>query len=589
MSSGTAPSLPHRTISTIRAGGQSTTHGLPTTPHTPTRTVVPSAFGSPSTLRADDEVIVIELGSRRLRLGFAGDPAPKRIVSFCPEQQRRAGDFRDWDVGYQNEWRKRAAGKPWGSDHELWQLDVRGQDLALVGDKLERELRDAFTKYLLIDSRPRRVTLVLPPTIPIPLISSVLDTLFNRFQAPSVSLLSSPVMAAMAAGMRAALVIDLGWHETTVTAVYEFREVQTWRTIRAGKLLVEETYEFLTNAIDGRPTAGRGERTEDKLDSSALSFEECEDFATRMLWCKRTSREPIQQPVEGLPTLHEQDESETTAPPEDGSLTKITLTSCIPPKTVEIPFAELAEPCEAVFFETRLSPSCFDDHEIPVHLLAYRALLQLPLDVRAVCMSRIIFTGGCSNIIGLRGRIFDEVSLLAKERGWDPVRGKGADQYKANPKLRRNSSRQSSEGPVPVPAAPDVPATVPAENSSSSNAEGGEAAAAVNPAHAPPEADHVEELIKKDKNYKPLVQGALRVLDSLGPWCGASLAAQLKIPALATVDRELWLHQGVHGACRPSEVDVKAQQRQSVGGGSLIRGQGSQAIVNWTLGVWGTL
>ncbi|KAL7624775.1 hypothetical protein AAE478_006347 [Parahypoxylon ruwenzoriense] len=578
MSSSAALSLPHRTVSSIRAGGQPTTHGLPSTPHTPPRTIVSSTFGSPSALRADDEVIIIELGSRKLRLGLAGDSVPKRIVSFGPEQQRRAGDFRAWDARYQNDWRRRASGKPWGTDHELWQLDVRGQSLALVGDRLERELRDAFTRYLLLDSRPRRVTLVLPPTIPIPLISSVFDIIFHRFQAPSISLLSSPAMTAMATGTRSALVIDIGWHETTITAVYEFREVQTWRTIRAGKLLVEEAYEFLANTIQGCPTSARTERTEDKLEDNAVSFEECEDFATRMLWCKRAAREPTQGPTEGLPTLHEQDESDTVAPSEDSSVMAITLNSCNPPKTVEIPFAELAEPCEAVFFETRLAPCCFDDHEIPIHLLAYRALLQLPLDVRAVCMSRIIFTGGCSNIIGLKGRIFDEMSLLAKERGWDPIRGKGVDQYKANPKLQRKGSRQSGGGPIPVP--------VQAETSS---AEGSETAPPVNPANAPPEVDHVEELIKKDRNYKPVVQGTLRVLDSLGPWCGASMAAQLKVPALATVERELWLQQGVNGACRPSEVDIKAQQRQSIGPGGLIKSQASQTSNNWTLGAWGAI
>ncbi|KAI1139638.1 actin-like ATPase domain-containing protein [Hypoxylon sp. FL0543] len=578
MSSSAGPSLPHRAVSSIRAGDRSSTQALPTTPHTPPRTIVPTTFGSPSTLRADDEVIIIEPGSRKLRIGFAGDAAPKKVLSFGPEQQRRAGDFRAWDVGYQTDWRKRASGKPWGADHELWQLDVRGQDLALIADKLERELRDAFTKYLLIDSRPRRITLVLPPTLPIPLISSTFDTLFNRFQVPSISLFSSPVMSAMAAGTRSALVIDLGWYETTVTAVYEYREVHSWRTIRAGKLLVEETYEFLTSAIRGRPSTARTERTEDKLEDDAVSFEECEEFATRMLWCKRPAREPTQDATEGLPTLHEQDETETIAPAEDHSPMAITLNSCNPPKRVEIPFAQLADPCEAVFFEPHLSPCCFDDHEVPVHLLAYRALLQLPLDVRAICMSRIIFTGGCSNIIGLKGRIFDEVSLLAKERGWDPVTGKGVDQYKTNIKLRRNGNRQSTEGPTPV--------TIRVENG---NAEGGETAPPANPAHAPPEIDHVEEMIQKDRNYKPVVQGKLRVVDSLGPWCGASMATQLKIPALATVDRELWLQQGINGACRPNEVDIKAQQRQSMGAGGLIRGQASQASSSWTLGVWGSI
>ncbi|KAI1474141.1 actin-like ATPase domain-containing protein [Daldinia eschscholtzii] len=585
MSSSGGTSLPHRAVSSIRAGDRSSAQALPPTPHTPPRaSVVPSAFGSPSTLRADDEIIVVELGSRKLRIGFGGDAAPKRIATFGPEQQRRAGDFRAWEAGYQDNWRKRAAGKPWGSDYELWQLDLRGQDLGLVGDKLERELREAFTKYLLIDSRPRRISLVLPPTLPIPLISSTFDTIFTRFQIPTISLLSSPVMSAMSAGTRSALVIDLGWHETTVTAVYEFREVCTWRTIRAGKLLVEETYEFLNNAIQGRPATTRTERTENRLEERSVSFEECEEFANRMLWCRRSANEVSQDTTQGLPTLHEQDESETVAPADDRVPVAVELNSCKPPKTVEIPFAELAEPCESVFFEPTLSPSCFDDHELPVPLLAYRALLQLPLDVRAVCMSRIIFTGGCSNIIGLKGRIFDEVSLLAKERGWDPVRGKAFDQYKANPNLRRSSSRKSSEGPTPV-----VIHTDSSSSGGNNNSEGAESAPPVNPAYAPPEVDQVEEVIKKEKNYKAPVQGTLRVIDSLGAWCGASLAAQLKVPALATVEREYWLQQGLNGACRPNEVDVKAQQRQSMGAGGLVRSQASQATGGWTLGIWGAI
>ncbi|KAI1428466.1 actin-domain-containing protein [Xylaria sp. FL1777] len=582
MSSNTGlASLPHRTVSSIRAGAHSTT--TPGPPQTPAR-AIPSTFGSPSSSsRVDDDPIVIELGSRKLRLGFAGDAAPKRIVAFSPDQQRRTGDFRVWEPDFASGWRNRASGKPWGADHELWRLDIREQDLALVGDKLERELRDAFFKYLLVDSKPRKVTLVLPPTLPIPLLSSTLDTIFHHFQAPAVSLLSSPVMTTFSAGTRSALVIDLGWHETTVTAVYEYREVQSWRTIRAGKLLVEETYEFLLQAAKGGPATERTERTrdEDRLRDEALSFEECEEVATRMLWCRKAARQPYRKTTEeGLPTVHEHEEEveEEIPPTEDHSPLAITLDSCKPPKTVEIPFSQLAEPCETTFFETRLSPSCFDDHELPVHLLVYRALLQLPLDVRAICMSRIIFTGGCSHIFGLKGRIFDEVSILAEEQGWDPVRGKGAEQYKTNSKLSRDSTRPASNGVIPTVVQPDT-----------TSGDGEATEPQVKAAHIPQEVDQVENFIQRERNYKPTVQGLLRAIDSLGPWCGGSLAAQMKIPALATIDRDIWLQQGVNGASRPSEVDIKTgPQRQSMGPSGLMRGQAAQPN-NWTLGVWGTL
>ena len=330
---------------------------------------------------------------------------------------------------------------------------------------------------------------------------------------------------------------------------------------------MNETYNLLADAIEGEQSR---EQPREETSRGTISFEECEEVATRLLWCKRNSKGQNQEVTEGLPTLHEQDESDESSesveqvdPTEDTSPVAVNLSSCSPPKTLQIPFSQLAEPCEATFFENRFAPSCFDDHELPVPLLVYRALLQLPMDVRGICMSRIIFTGGCSSIIGLKGRIFDEVSLLAQERGWDPVVGKGVEQYRTNPKLNRGKSRQTadeSNPPIVVEPSESGPAPGPRADDGSPTS----------------------------YNYEPSMQGTLRAIDSLGPWCGASMTAQLKVPALAMVDRELWLQHGVAGASRPNDIDVKAQSRQSMGAGGLIRGQGAQPS-NWTLGVWGAI
>jgi hypothetical protein len=148
MASSTATTLPHRALSSIRAGGTTNAPGggSPASPSTPLRHIH-SAFGSPSSLRAEDEVVVVEFGTRSLKVGFVGDPVPRGFVTFGPEQSRRVGDFRAWQSDSQDDWRKRATGKDWGRDYELWKFDVRGLDLGLVGDRVERGLREAFTKY----------------------------------------------------------------------------------------------------------------------------------------------------------------------------------------------------------------------------------------------------------------------------------------------------------------------------------------------------------------------------------------------------------------------------------------------------------
>jgi hypothetical protein len=139
---------PHRSVSNIRpsiTGGQSPNPGGPGSPHTPVR-AISSNFASPSTLRAEEDCVIIELGSRSLRAGFAGDVLPKAVIGFGPEEQRRAGDYRKWEAGHDADWRKRGQGQEWGEAHELWKLDLRSVNLGLVGDKIERALREAFTK-----------------------------------------------------------------------------------------------------------------------------------------------------------------------------------------------------------------------------------------------------------------------------------------------------------------------------------------------------------------------------------------------------------------------------------------------------------
>jgi hypothetical protein len=137
----------HRSVSNIRpsAAGIQPHAGAPGSPHTPLRTVS-SNFGSPSTLRAEEDYVVIEIGSRFLRAGFAGDAFPKAVIEFGPEHQRRAGDYRKWQAEYESDWKKRLRWRKWGESHELWKLDLRNVDLGLVADKIERALREAFTK-----------------------------------------------------------------------------------------------------------------------------------------------------------------------------------------------------------------------------------------------------------------------------------------------------------------------------------------------------------------------------------------------------------------------------------------------------------
>lgn len=390
-------------------------------------------------------------------------------------------------------------------------------------------------------------------------------------------------MSVIGAGTRSALVVDLGWAETVVTSVYEYREIRTTRTTRGGKMLVNEVHNLLQDAVSAIPAHAQRVAQEKEQGQHSLSFEECEEVACRLVWCRQLERSGLpstgqrhhQRQGETLFTVEEQDESLPPSPDaldQSDANVEVSLRSIQPAENLTLLFQQLSEPCENTFFAPQYSRSSFDDDEFPVHHLIYQHLIQLPIDARAVCMSRIIFTGGCSRVIGLRHRIFGELSKLVNERGWDPVQGRAPKQYTSNTLLKKNTSRQASSGPTEV-----EPPVKQADEQEDTGEDAPRTAA-----------DVIEESLKKRDSDHPKVQGVLRSLGSLGPWGGASLACQLKIVALSNIDREIWLQQGINGASRPNEIDVKTQQRQSMGPGGLMRGAGgSQA--SWTLGAWGSV
>lgn len=417
------------------------------------------------------------------------------------------------------------------------------------------------------------MALVLDSALPLPLLSTVLDTVFERFQTPMVSLLSSSTVAAVAAGVRSALVVNMGWSETVVTSVYEYREVKTTRSVRAGRSLLDDLYK---NLLHGLVTGENWKEDDSQHPERMISFEEVEDILCRLMWCRPTAFRNSQRDSAQLETVEEQDETEADAAAAAAAqdahtkgTTEVPLTSTVPPKTISVSFEKLADVCDDTFFNPSTPTAAFDDHELPIHSLVYQHLLQLPIDVRAICMSRIILTGGCSNILGLKQRLLDEVTSIVERRHWEPISGKAVEAFRSNPKLKRNgasfgpgeATSESSDGQ----RSPPVSTTTMREH----------------------EPDPIEAKVQRHSGKVQQMQGQLRALHSLGPWTGASLVCQLKIASMATIDRELWLQQGIQGASRPGEIDIKAQQRQSMGAGGLIRGSGGQHT-NWTLGAWGT-
>ncbi|GKZ45045.1 hypothetical protein AbraIFM66951_007405 [Aspergillus brasiliensis] len=547
--------------------------GRPDSPHTPQHHLRSnnSSFASTSSastsFRGEEDAIIFEFGSRWLRAGFEGESTPMCVVGCGPEESRRVGDYRGW-LRSNNETDtsrlRPVKADDWTGAYELWKMDVRDMDMALIDDKIERMFRETYNKYLLTDAGTSRLVLVLPSIMPHPLLSSLLSTLFSRWRFPSITLLTSAPMAVVAAGLRSSLVVDIGWAETVVSGIYEYREMAVKRSTRAMKSLLQETGRFLTRLSDDSGAA-------QSADEISVPYELCEEIASRFLWCKpKTASQgsaatPQQQPAEaqkddaGAADQHTTSHSDATvslpSPSGSGSI------------YIDLPFSKLAEPVEKVLFAEGLADCELDDEEKPLSLLVYHALLSLPPDVRGTCMSRIIFIGGGSNIPGVRQRILQDVAFLVEKYGWSPVRGKVIEQQR-----QKLESLRLSQSTMPT-----------VTNQEGANEAPDSVAERPNPAaQAEEEIDPIEQKIRrnnKDKDTHPPVQGILREVESLGPWAGASLLTSLKIRGLVEIEREKYLQHGLAGASRDLEHGHAPDRR------SGLRTGGDRS--SWTLAGWG--
>lgn len=506
-------------------------------PHTPSR-FISSATSSPGSysFRAEEDPIIIELDSRGLFAGFQGESGPQCAIPFTPQNSRRVGDYRTYLPGYR---RRKEDVQTKSKEYELWRNDLKDVDLGLLEDKLERAVREAYNKHLLIDAGVARLVLVLPSLVPHPILATILTLMFERWKYSTITLLPAPAMTVAAAGLRSGLVVDLGWEETVIAAIYEHREVHVRRSVRSMKALVTKIGALLDSI--------RKEQNESIRDSLLLNFEFVEEFIDRAGACHAlipiteqdlaTRVEALKLESSDLASSHIDDTADIVIDwPTDTSSRPVTISRRVLHQTVLETL---------VGSETEDHP---DDHEQSISQLLYRSLLALSTDVRSTCMSRIIFSGRGCTVVGLSRSILRTANSIITEHGWTPVRGKHF-----NPK--RSGLAELAQGrAAPIDARHDL--------------------------NYPGVDDSIEEELYKQKSRDvlPNVPAVLRQVDSLGSWAGASLVATLKAKSFVEIERERFLSHGLAGAHRDLDFNAIAQRMATTKGNERM---------SWTLAGWG--
>ena len=506
-------------------------------PHTPSR-FIPSNYSSPgSTFRQEEDAIIFELDPRCLKAGFEGESGPQCVIAFHPDQAKRVGDYRVYLPSYK---KRQTRLEDAAHEYELWRNDLKDLELGLVEDKLERAVREAYNKYLLTDAGSARLIVVLPSLVPLPVLSTALTLLFERWRYTSITLLPAPTMCAIAAGLRSALVVDIGWEETVITPIYEYRELAALRSTRAMKALVMRVGELLKGVAEKQQGTG-----EDPL---RHDFDFVEDFVGRCAFVSALDYPAGADLADQLDSMSV-DRPQPPAPPNDLQIDWPSQNSSRP---VTISGIELSQAVNDSFFRQQ-GETCPDDDEGSLDDLVYYSLLRLPPDVRALCMSRLIVVGPGGSIAGMESSLLGRVQNMVDKHGWSAVRGQHVSlhhQRVATTKGTRVEPADTKHN-VPIPFGKD----------------------------------YVEEKVSKlkGKDLQQIRQGSLQLVDTLGAWTGSSLTSSLKVKGAVEIERERFLNHGLSSASRDLDMSVVPQRMSSLATGTTKSGDRT----SWSLGNWG--
>uniref|UniRef100_A0A914Y2T4 Actin-related protein 10 n=1 Tax=Panagrolaimus superbus TaxID=310955 RepID=A0A914Y2T4_9BILA len=319
--------------------------------------------------------VVIEIGSRWTKYGIGGEYVPRKIVSSFIKNPTN-------------------------------EKVVHVLDHSLPHDELYKVLNVFFKKIIVKDllnpAQERRIVIVESLFTPSEIRRLIAEVLFEEhtYKVPSIIYVPAPLMNLFPFGTKSSLVIDIGYHSTTVFPVFDF-------------VVVFNAYE--ENGAGGGTMSERISEyllTKGKIrdhDGSLRDFNEDEkqEFERRKVAEDINSRFFMVTQMERAKIIHDiEDKIEPETPLQFAP-------------DIEIPFGTrkivipgyLREAAAECFFEKE--ESC---GSAPIPELIMRSLIKTPIDIRRLLLNNILVTGSAAGLPGMLGRIKVELKELLKSQ-----------------------------------------------------------------------------------------------------------------------------------------------------------------------------
>ncbi|KAN0060131.1 hypothetical protein ACQY0O_008105 [Thecaphora frezii] len=157
-----------------------------------------------------EDRIVLDIGSRVSKFGFSGEEKPRIIVESVPLAQPSTSLQAAASID-----------ALWDQNIELAPNEQARKDKqALLLARLMQLLRTAFLQHLMVDPKQRKVLVLENASMPTIVKEMICKVLLSNLQVPSVSFVPSHLMALVASGRITGLVVECGYHETSILPIY---------------------------------------------------------------------------------------------------------------------------------------------------------------------------------------------------------------------------------------------------------------------------------------------------------------------------------------------------------------------------------
>jgi actin-related protein len=319
--------------------------------------------------------IVIEIGSRWTKYGLGGEYVPRKLISSFIKNP---------------------------TNDKI----VHVLDRTLPQDELYKVLnvflKKIMVKELLNPAQERRVVIVENLFTPSEVRRLIAKVLFEEhtYKIPSIIYVPAPLMNILPFGTKTSLVIDIGYHSTTVFPVYDFVVIfNAYEENGAGGgTMTSRISEYLLT---------KGKIRDHDGTVRAFSEEEKKEFEKRKIAEDINSRFFMVTRMDRAKIIHEIDNNSETE------------SSIQFAPDVEIPFGTrkivipgyLREAAAECLFESE------DSHgSAPIQELVMRSLMKSPIDSRRILLNNILVTGSAAGLPGMLGRIKVELKELLKNQ-----------------------------------------------------------------------------------------------------------------------------------------------------------------------------